>query len=222
MKKNLLVLAVILFTAISFTSCKENDKKTDATETEAAATATESAQEYAIDIAASKITWMGSKPTGSHNGTIAMSSGMVYALGSDLQSGNFTINMNSITDLSLDAGMKENLEAHLKGTVEGKEGDFFNVTKYPTAKFELTGVAGESGNITVSGNLTIKDKTNPVSFPATISFPEDKIFLKSETFTIDRTKWGVNYGSKNIFDNLGDKFINDEIELTIELHGKKS
>ena len=202
MKKNLLIIAVILFTAISFTSCKENDKKTDATVTEVAATAADTAQEYAIDIAGSKITWKGSKPTGSHNGTIDMSSGMVYALGGDLQSGKFMINMNSITDLSLDAGMKENLEAHLKGTVEGKEGDFFNVTKYPTGKFELTGVEGENGKITVSGNLTIKDKTNPVSFPATVSYPGDKIFLKSETFTIDRTKWGVNYGSKNIFDNL--------------------
>ena len=222
MKKNLIILTVILFTAISFTSCKENDKKTDATETEVAATAAESAQEYAIDITASKITWKGSKPTGSHNGTISMSSGMVYALGTDLQSGKFTIDMNTIADLSLDAGMKENLEAHLKGTVEGKKGDFFNVTNYPTSTFELTGVTGENGKITVSGNLTIKDKTNPVSFPAVVSFPEDAIFLKSETFTIDRTKWGVNYGSKNIFDNLGDKFIDDEIELTIELHGKKS
>lgn len=214
----------MLFTAISFTSCKENDKKTDTDETEEAATAAETAQEYAIDISASKITWKGNKPTGSHNGTIAMSSGMVYAQGRDLQSGKFTIDMKSLTNLDLadNAGMKENLEAHLKGTVEGKEGDFFNVTKYPSAKFELTGVEGANGSITVSGNLTIKDKTNPVSFPATVSFPGDTIFLKSEIFKIDRTKWGVNYGSKNIFDNLGDKFIDDEIELTVELHGKKS
>ena len=55
--------------------------------------------------------------------------------------------------------------------------------------------------------------------------------VKSETFTIDRTKWGINYGSKSIFDNLGDKFIDDDMEITIDvtavmyinnLHVKKS
>jgi hypothetical protein len=45
--------------------------------------------------------------------------------------------------------------------------------------------------------------------------------LTSKPFSIDRTKWGVNYGSKSIFDNLGDKFINDDIGLEIELHASK-
>ena len=41
--------------------------------------------------------------------------------------------------------------------------------------------------------------------------------VKSETFSIDRTKWGINYGSKSIFDNLGDKFIDDDMEITIDV-----
>ena len=64
----------------------------------------------------------------------------------------------------------------------------------------------------VSGNLTMKDQTHNVTFPASVSFNENTMSLQSETFAIDRTKWGVNYGSKSVFDNLGDKFINDEIE----------
>ena len=46
--------------------------------------------------------------------------------------------------------------------------------------------------------------------------------IESEAFTIDRTKWGVNYGSKSVFDDLGDKFINDDIELKILVSAKKS
>lgn len=113
---------------------------------------------------------------------------------------------------------KANLEAHLKGTVEGKEGDFFNVKEYPTAKFEMTGYE----NNMVKGNLTIKDKTHAIEFPATVTMEGDKMMLKSETFEIDRTKWGVNYGSKSVFPNLGDKFINDTMKITVSLVANKA
>ena len=46
--------------------------------------------------------------------------------------------------------------------------------------------------------------------------------LTSETFTIDRSKWNVKYGSKSFFDNLGDKFINDDIELKIMVKAVKA
>ena len=121
----------------------------------------------------------------------------------------------------LEGEKKANLEAHLKGTVEGQEGDFFNVNKYPTATFELTGAEAMGDHTMVKGNLTIKDQTNHIEFPANITMDADKVTIESKTFSIDRTKWNVNYGSKSVFDNLGDKFINDEIELTISLVAKK-
>jgi polyisoprenoid-binding protein YceI len=130
--------------------------------------------------------------------------------------------MNSITDLDLDGDMKKNLEAHLKGTVEGKEGDFFNVKEYPFATFVLTGITGDGANASVSGNLTIKEKTHNIEFPASVTFTGNDLMLQSKPFTIDRTQWDVNYGSKSIFDNLGDKFIDDDVELVIELHASKS
>ncbi|MFT4780820.1 MAG: hypothetical protein ACJAZK_000675 [Psychroserpens sp.] len=46
--------------------------------------------------------------------------------------------------------------------------------------------------------------------------------IESEAFTIDKTKWGVNYESKSIFDDLGDKFVNDDMELKIMILAKKS
>jgi hypothetical protein len=46
--------------------------------------------------------------------------------------------------------------------------------------------------------------------------------LNTEVFTINRTDWGVNYGSKSVFENLGDKFINDDIELKISIKANKA
>ena len=46
--------------------------------------------------------------------------------------------------------------------------------------------------------------------------------LESEPFTIDRTKWDVNYGSKSVFDNLGDKWVSDDMEITVKLVANKA
>ncbi len=176
-----------------------------------------------ISIILSKFTHLDqNKPTGTHTGTISLANGEIMVNDRNIEAGTFTIDMKSIVVTDLEAGDgKENLEAHLMGTVEGKEGDFFNVTEYPTATFEITSIEGDQYKPTVKGNLTIKGKTNPVSFNATVSYPGDTMFLKSEKFKIDRTKWDVNYGSKSVFDNLGDKFISDDMELQIELHASK-
>ncbi len=205
------------FIAVGAFSCKNTEKEAEAM-VEDAAEPTEMATEYTVDTSASQIMWEGAKPTGKHNGTIMLSSGTIHLNEGNVEAGEFVIDMNSINDEDLEGEDKANLEAHLKGTVEGKEGDFFNVKEYPTAKFEMTGYE----NNMVKGNLTIKDKTHAIEFPATVTMEGDKIMLKSETFEIDRTKWGVNYGSKSVFPNLGDKFINDTMKITVSLVANKA
>ncbi|MEL6809818.1 MAG: YceI family protein [Bacteroidota bacterium] len=222
MKKQIVKIALAAMIVVGAMSCKEKENSADVSEAKEVAETVVSSTAFTVDAEKSVIQWKGSKPAGTHTGTLKLSSGSLGAIDRDIQSGNFVIDMNSLTNTDLEGGMKENLEAHLKGTVEGKEQDFFNVTEYPTASFELTGVEGEGGNVTVSGNLTIKDKTQNIEFPAVVSFPGDAVFLKSKPFTIDRTQWGVNFMSKTVFDDLKDKFIDDEIELVIELHAKKS
>ena len=130
--------------------------------------------------------------------------------------------MNSLVSTDLEGEWKDKLEAHLKGTVEGKEGDFFNVAKFPTAAFEVTGSEDADGKTNLSGNLTLKGVKNNITFPVSVVTEGDVLTITSETFTLDRTKWGVNYGSKTIFDNLGDKFVNDEMEMKITVKAKKS
>lgn len=221
MKK--IVLNVTLMALIGFgaLSCKNTENSAEITEAQEVAEV-ETANSLTVDTGTSVIEWKGSKPTGTHFGTIQLAEGIVDIQEGQVKSGNFVIDMNTITDLDLEGDMKANLEAHLKGTVEGKEGDFFNVTQYPTASFEITEIKEMEGKTMVSGNLTMKEKTHNITFPASISVDGDSMQLKSETFSIDRTLWDVNYGSKSVFDNLGDKFINDEIELTITVVASKA
>lgn len=222
MKKQIVNIVLAAFIIVGALSCKEKDNKEELSEVKETVSTEMATATFNVNTEKSVIHWKGSKPTKTHTGTLKLGSGTLEAAGKDIQNGTFVIDMNSLTDTDLEGDSKANLEAHLKGTVEGKEKDFFNVTQYPTAKFEMTEVTGEGGNIMVKGNLTIKDITKPVEFPAVVSFPGDDIFLKSKSFTIDRTQWEVNFLSKSVFDNLKDKFIDDDVELTIELHGSKA
>ncbi len=217
MKFTFLKITLMAVIALGAFSCKNNDKEAQEM-TEEVAEATEMATEYTVDTAASKIVWGGEKPTGKHHGTIALSEGTIFLNNGMVEAGNFTFDMNSITVEDLEGEQKANLEAHLKGTVEGKEGDFFNVKEYPTAKFEMTGIE----NNMVKGNLTVKGKTNAIEFPAKVTVEGDKVTLQSESFEIDRTKWDVNFGSKSIFPDLGDKFVNDAITLSVVVVATKA
>lgn len=218
--KNMLLVAVL----IAFSSCKDKADEATTSEIEEAAKSENSAITYTVNVEKSTINWKGFKPTGTHTGTIGLNNGTMNATADGLESGSFEINMKSInvTDLASGDG-KENLEAHLMGTVEGKEGDFFNVNQFPTANFAITGIiAGENGMSKLSGNLTLKGKTQNISFPVSIYDEGDTMTIKSDSFTIDRTLWGINFGSKSVFDNLGDKFINDEMELQILVIAQKA
>ncbi|MGA8853617.1 MAG: YceI family protein [Christiangramia sp.] len=222
MKRIFLNAFVIAGLGLAFTGCKNNNNEAEVAEMKDAATAQAEAMKFSVDTSSSVIEWKGEKPTGTHNGTIKVSNGSFMANDSVIESGTFVIDMKSIEVTDLEGDNKSDLEAHLKGTVEGKEGDFFNVQEFPEAKFEVTGITEEAGQSMLQGNLTIKEETKNIAFPVTISKDGESIQITSEEFTIDRTKWNVNYGSKSVFDGLGDKFINDDVSLKINLKAKKA
>jgi len=222
--KNILPIALSLIFTLSIVGCKDKAEEANTSDAEAASVSESTSEKFTVNVTESTIEWKGFKPTGTHNGTINLENGVFKTDDGKLQSGTFLINMNSITVTDLEAGDgKEDLEAHLKGTVEGKENHFFDVTKFPTAAFEITGTESlAAGKTRLSGNLSIKGQKHNISFPVNITNNGDLMTIESEPFTIDRTKWNVNYGSKSIFDNLGDRFINDDIELKISIKAKKS
>ena len=209
---------VVAALTIAFASCKKGADEAKTVEAETVAEAQTSSVKYDADIAASTIAWKGSKPTGSHNGTINISEGILTVNNGTIESGTFIIDMNSIIDLDIPADKKGNarLVGHLKSE------DFFHVEQFPNAVFEITGVSEQEGKTMLSGNLRLKEKTNNVTFPISVSDEGESYTITSETFTIDRSKWDVKYGSKSFFDDLGDKFINDDIELQITVKANKT
>ena len=222
MKNKLSCSIAILALLIATTACKgEKKNETEATDAQPAAIAGPIAAKYNVTTAKSIINWTGAKPTGKHTGTIAIESGIVKTSDQKITSGSFLIDMKSIIVTDLEGKQKEGLEGHLKGMAEGKEDHFFNVAKYPTAAFEITGVTENAGKLTVQGNLTIRGIKKNISFPAATTATANGMTLTSDPFTINRTDWGINYGSKSIFDNLGDKFIDDAIELQVVLVADK-
>lgn len=223
MKTNFIVTLAATVLIITAYSCKgEKKNETEATTAEQIKETPAEAVLYKVDTASSTIEWIGSKPIGKHNGTLGLTSGSMESKDGNIESGSFVIDMASITVTDLEGEEKTSLEGHLKGEGEGKEDHFFNVAKYPKAVFEITGISEKDGKTYIDGDLTIKDIKKNISFPATTSVDGDTITLDTEVFTINRTEWGVNYASKSVFENLGDKFINDDIELKISIKANKA
>ena len=99
------------------------------------------------------------------------------------ETGEFTLDMASITVTDLKAGEgKEDLEGHLKSA------DFFDVAKFPTAKFVVASTEEKDGKLHLTGNLTVRDVTKSITFPVTITENGEEATLKSDTFSIDRTE----------------------------------
>jgi len=224
MNTNIKFFSFVIGMAI-LTACGSGGQKTETSSAKEVEN-TSFDKKYTADLEKSVVLWQGWKPTGTHNGTIQISSGIFNLKDGLLTGGEFVINMNSIIDLDLeDADMNAKLVGHLKSA------DFFETEKYPESKFVITGVAPidgttvdkekEKGDLVpthaVTGNLTMKDVTKSITLNAKIEISDNQILASTNQFFIDRVDWNVKYGSKKIFADLQDKFINDEIGLTINL-----
>ncbi|OAB81702.1 YceI family protein [Cochleicola gelatinilyticus] len=159
-----------------------------------------------IDIKESTIEWKGKKVLGSHNGTINLQSGYLEIENEQLTGGEFVVDMTSINVMDLEGEGKEKLEGHLKSD------DFFGIETYPTAKLVIKNATKNADGYLVNGDLTIKGETHPVNFDMDMGTD-----FASTTLKVDRTKFGVRYGSGSFFDNLGDNTISDTFELKVTL-----
>lgn len=212
------IIFAIAFVAIGMVSCKsEKNKAATSDAVKDVAKSENIINTYKANIAESNVTWVGSKPTGSHNGIVSLEKGTLEIENGVVKSGEFVIDMNTISCLDLEAGNgKEKLEGHLKNA------DFFDVAKFPTAKFEVSSSELKDGKVMVTGNLTLKDVTKSITIPATITEGEnDMITFTSDVFSIDRTEFGVTYSSKKFNAALKDKFINDLMEISFNVKAKK-
>ncbi|MCY1229197.1 hypothetical protein D3C87_327560 [compost metagenome] len=170
---------------------------------------------FIIDSKESVVTWKGSNLVGTntHTGYIYISKGELIIENGQLIGGKAEVNMNSIEDEthSSDDGLIKHL----------KDPDFFDVEKFPFSTIVLSKAASINGvNKKITGNLTIKNITNTVSFPAKIEVKDGIVKMNGKLF-IDRTKWDVRYKSGKFYDLLADQTISDSIEFDINIIAKK-
>jgi polyisoprenoid-binding protein YceI len=174
------------------------------------------AQSYQVDTSASQINWTGKKVTGSHHGTIAFKEGKLEVKNNQLTGGNLVVDMTTITNLDLkNPDWNKKLIGHLSSD------DFFGVEKYPVSRLVVKKVEHKGGDrYHITGDLTIKGITKPVGFDANISLTGDKL-QATGTMQVDRTKYGIKYGSGSFFSNLGDKMIDDLFTLEFSLEANR-
>ena len=159
-----------------------------------------------ININDSIVNWVGYKITGQHEGTIMLQSGSLEFNDNNLTGGNFVIDMTSINTTDLVGEYKDKLDGHLKAD------DFFGVETHKTASLIFTSVTKNKSDYTIEGNLTIKGITNKIKF--TMMLDENGA---TADLNIDRTKYGIKYGSTSFFNDLKDKAIYNVFDLNVSL-----
>ncbi len=169
-------------------------------------------KEYKINSTSSTLEWEAKKVTGQHHGTISFAEGTLLVEHKRITGGKVIVDMNTIVNTDLtDAGYNQKLIGHLKSD------DFFGVAKFPQASLEVKNVAPKSGNIYhFTADLTIKGITSPVEFDAEVNDESGQISATG-IMVVNRTKYGIKYGSGSFFQNLGDKVIYDDFTLRFKL-----
>lgn len=188
---------------------------------------------YRIDTSKSQLSWIGTKVTGHHNGVIPVQHGEVQLQGNLVVGGNIMMDMQALkaTDKRIDEADNKKLSKHLKSI------DFFDVARFPTATFELISIKPLEGNTQpearggsaleeelrvkdpthyITGNLTIKAKTRSVTFPARVTIVGNELKVQAN-FNIDRTHWGLTYGSDK---SLGNKTIHPIVNIGLDVVAK--
>lgn len=189
MKKNVLSLALAVVVGSSMVANPLNEEKKE------------------VKTDASTVTWKAYKVTGSHTGTVDLKEGALMFTDNNLSGGRFVVDMTSLISTDLKGESKGKLEGHLKSD------DFFSVANHPNATMVFTSVKATGKNsYEVTGDLTIKGITKPVTFDLSVYGSK-----ATATVKVDRAEYDVRYGSGSFFDNLGDKTIYDEFDLVVDL-----
>jgi polyisoprenoid-binding protein YceI len=71
--------------------------------------------------------------------------------------------------------------------------EFFLSEKYPAITFSPDKVTPTGEGVTVSGTLTVRDRSHPISFPATVALAGDGAVLLDATVEVDRSEFGLTW-----------------------------
>lgn len=165
----------------------------------------------------STVEWSGRNANGKHFGTVGLAEGEVAVAGGQV-TGAFTVDMSTIRNQDLEGDpYQPALIEHLMSD------DFFFVRMFPEARFEVQSVTPlenatpTSPNYQIAGELEIRGIRRPFSFPATVNPAGENQIAAEAHFDIDRTRWGVIYGSSRFFACLGMHRVYDWISFEIRI-----
>jgi polyisoprenoid-binding protein YceI len=162
---------------------------------------------YAFSADGSKVGFVGAKVTGKHEGSFGAFTGTITLPGTDVAKGTVTVEIDTAS-VTTDA---EKLTGHLKSS------DFFDVERFPKARFTSTAVktGGDGGaSHTLTGNLELHGVTKSITFPATIRASEAGVEVDAE-FSIQRKDFGIEYAGK------ADDLISDAVLIKLAIRAKK-
>ena len=199
-----------LFVALAGCQCKEAAKPPPKAVSVPAALSVEAtapiegALAYPFTQAESKLTWVGQKVTGKHEGAFGVFGGIIELVDGNVEKSR----VRAEVDMSSLQSSPEKLVGHLKGP------DFFSVQEFPRATFVSTAIAKSGDGYSVTGNLTMHGVTRAITFPATIGIKAAEVTVNAE-FAINRKDFGIVYPGKP------DDLIADDVALKLEIHAKK-
>jgi len=215
------LIIVFLAAVLMLTACDNVVDKATTGEEQQAAAAT--GKEYVLDSNSSVVNWRATHKGGfaPRYGTLKLSEGDIAVANGAITGGTFTIDINSLWVDTASVTEKDkkaiNLQNHLKSP------DFFDAANYPAAKFVITAVAPydsskvksltEGATNLISGNLTIKDSTINITFPAKISISNSDIGIAAK-FSVDRTSWGLTFGTEG---NPADWLISKDFDFGLDV-----
>lgn len=245
-KVKLSILSILSILLAASCAQKPDGHEAEVSEAQDVEAVSASATEYTIDTSASQLNWNGFKPTGRHMGTIDIEQGSIAVEDGQVVGGSFVVDLNVIDVQDLQGEDREKLTNHLKSE------DFFYIEKYPTAKFEITKVEKyndgavassqeENDNMAVvvnkeevsdykidnpthivTGNLTMRDTTLSISFPAEVEVTDNYVEAQAK-FNLDRTEWNVSYNDEGDPVRVAqDKFIYNTVNVGFDIVANKN
>ncbi len=163
----------------------------------------EGALAFPFTQADSKVSWVGAKVTGKHEGSFSVFGGIIEVVAGEPTKSRVRaqIDMKSLTTTP------EKLVVHLKSP------DFFAVEQFPLATFVSTAIEKAGANYSVTGNLTLHGVTRSITFPAAIRVKGEEVTVNAE-FAINRKDFQIVYPGKP------DDLIADQVALTFDIHAK--
>ncbi|MFD0892961.1 YceI family protein [Luteolibacter ambystomatis] len=171
-----------------------------------------------VDLEHSRIGWTGRNLLNHHHGYVPVKSGWLDFVNGRLTGGEIDIDLehigcNDLAGTDYHAVLIRHLHDH----------DFFDVARFPEARLVITSAthldAGSPGapNLHVHADLTMKGQTHPIEFAAASGVTAEGQAAAQASFAIDRTRWGVLYGSGKFFHRLAGHLVNDFIEFEVKI-----